>query len=82
MGHMRQFLVTIRLGGMDNIGILNSITNVISQHFSANIRKLEIETVDGVFDGKITLYVHDVDEVKTIITNLKKIPDVKEVARI
>ena len=82
MGHQHQFLVTIRLSGMDNIGLLNSITHVISQLFSANIRKLEIETIDGVFECKVTLFVHNVEEVKTIMSNLKEIPDVKEVARI
>ena len=82
MNHQQQFLVTIRINGVDNIGLINSITNVISQLFNANIRKMEIESNDGIFEGKVTLFVHDVKEVKTIIDNLKKIPDVKEVARI
>lgn len=82
MGHQMQFLVTIQLNGVDKVGLLNSITHVISQLLNVNIRKMEIESIDGIFEGKIGLYVHDVEEVKTIISNLKKIPDVKEVVRL
>lgn len=81
MNHLQYFLVTIRISGLDQLGLLSRITQVISQLFNTNIRKLEIETIDGIFEGKVTLYVHDLEEVDKIIANLKKIPDVKEVAR-
>jgi GTP pyrophosphokinase len=47
-----------------------------------NIRKLNIETNDGIFEGKIQLWVHDVDDVKTICNNLQKIENIKSVSRI
>ncbi|MBO4397821.1 MAG: bifunctional (p)ppGpp synthetase/guanosine-3',5'-bis(diphosphate) 3'-pyrophosphohydrolase [Bacteroidaceae bacterium] len=81
MNHLQHFLVTIRISGLDQLGLLSRITQVISHLFNTNIRKLEIETIDGIFEGKVTFYVHDLDEVNNIISNLKKIPDVKEVAR-
>ncbi len=78
----KQFLVTIELSGVDKIGILNQITQVISQLFNVNIRKLEIETTDGIFTSKLSINVHDTNEVQTIIKDLKKIPNIKDVARI
>ena len=47
-----------------------------------NIRKILIETNDGIFEGHIQLYVHDVDDVKAITTNLQKIEEMKVVTRI
>ena len=78
----KQFAVTIKLDGFDRIGILNQITQVISQLFNANIRKLTVETIDGVFDCTIVLFVHNTKEVQTIIKDLKKIPNIKNVVRI
>ncbi len=78
----KQFLVTIELSGVDKIGMLNQITQVISQLFNVNIRKLEIETTDGIFTSKLSINVHDTNEVQTIIKDLKKIPNIKDVARI
>lgn len=78
----KQFLVTIELSGVDKIGMLNQITQVISQLFNVNIRKLEIETTDGIFTSKLSINVHDTTEVQTIIKDLKKIPNIKDVARI
>ena len=76
------FLVTIYLKGIDGIGLLNEITQVISRQLNVNIRQLSIETNDGIFEGRIQLYVHDVDDVRTICNNLKLIQNIKRVARI
>ena len=54
------------------MGLLNEVTQVISRQLNVNIRKLTIETNDGIFEGKIQLWVHDVEDVKTICNNLKK----------
>ncbi len=76
------FLVTIYIKGIDCMGLLNEVTQVISRQLNVNIRKLNIETVDGIFEGKLQLYVHDVDDVRTICNNLKQIQNIKQVTRI
>lgn len=76
------FLVYIYIKGIDNMGLLNEVTQVISRQLNVNIRKLTIETEDGIFEGKIQLWVHDVDDVKTICNNLKKIQNTKQVSRV
>lgn len=76
------FLVYIYIKGIDSMGLLNEVTQVISRQLNVNIRKLTIETEDGIFEGKIQLWVHDVDDVKTICNNLKKIQNIKQVSRV
>lgn len=74
--------VNVYIKGIDGIGVLNRVTEIISQQLNVNIHKLNIESNDGIFEGRIQLYVHDVDDVNTICTNLKKIDNIKKVARI
>ena len=76
------FLVYIYIKGIDSMGLLNEVTQVISRQLNVNIRKLAIETEDGIFEGKIQLWVHDVEDVKTICNNLKKIQNIKQVSRV
>ena len=76
------FLTCIRIQGIDKIGIVNSITNVISHDLNANIRKMAIETHDGIFEGNIELYVHDTKHLNNLIMNLFKINGVVSVNRV
>ena len=76
------FDATIRLGGIDRVGMLNEITQVISSQMNVNIHRLTITSEEGIFDGSIELRVHDREDVKSIIDNLKQIPDLKEISQI
>ena len=76
------FLVYIYIKGIDSVGLLNEVTQVISRQMNVNIRKLNIETDDGIFEGKIQLWVHDVEDVKSICNNLKRIDNIKTVNRV
>lgn len=75
------FLVHIYIKGIDKMGLLNEVTQVIIG-LEVNIRQLSISTDDGIFEGKIQLYVHDVDEVKEICNSLRKIQNIKSVTRV
>ena len=76
------FEASIRIGGIDRVGMLNEITQVISSQMNVNIHKVTITCEDGIFDGSIELRVHDRDDVQQIVENLKKIPDLKEISQI
>ena len=76
------FPANIYLKGIDGLGILNQVTEIISQQLNVNIHKLHIESKDGIFEGRIQLFVHDVEDVDTICENLKKIANIKKVIRI
>ena len=82
IGKSLYFPVNIYLEGIDNIGILNKVTSIISGQLNVNMHKLSIESNDGIFIGRVQMYVHDVDDVNTIIENLLSISDIKKVVRI
>lgn len=76
------FPVTIKINGIDHIGILHQLTGVLSDQLNININKLTVSTTDGIFEGEIQLGVHDVEDVKSICHNLKNIEGIEEVTRI
>lgn len=81
-GKTLYFPVNIYIKGIDHIGLLNKVTQVISQQLNVNIRKLHIESNDGIFEGRFQLNVHDVEDVRIINANLRKIDEIKTVTRI
>lgn len=82
MHRLLLFPVNVYIQGLDRMGLLNEITQVISKLLNVNIRKFEIEANEGVFEGRIILYVHDTTDVAAVMDNLKKIPDIQQVARV
>ena len=76
------FVVPIQITGIDDMGVLHEITTIISQQLNANIQKMHIESNNGIFEGTFWINVHDVQDVKNICENLKKIKNIKTIARI
>ena len=76
------FAVPIQITGIDGMGVLHEITSMIYQQLNANIQKMNIESNNGIFEGTFWINVHDVDDVKKICENLKKINNIKTIARI
>jgi GTP pyrophosphokinase len=76
------FDATLRLGGIDRVGLLNEITQIISSQMNVNIHKVVITCEDGIFDGSIELRVHDREDMKSIVNNLKAVADLKEISEI
>lgn len=75
------FPLTLAVTGIDKMGMLKDISTVISTD-SVNIKGLSIETNDGVFEGVISLYVHSVEDMKSVRAKMLKIEGVKSVKRI
>jgi GTP pyrophosphokinase len=76
------FLAKLSIKGIDRIGIAKDITSFISGELNANIRKINIDTLNGVFEGYIELYVHNVSDLNNIILNISKIKGVDSVKRV
>ena len=75
------FLVRLSLKGFDRIGIINDITRYISFVMSVNIKSFSLSTDDGVFDGYIDLYVHDMGDLEKLTKKLQKIEGIQSVVR-
>lgn len=76
------FEATLEVKGIDSIGVLNTITKTISDDFNVNIMRLLIEAKDGVFEGKIKMKVHDVEDIQKMCVTLSKIKNIKSVGRV
>lgn len=75
------FLSTIIIRGIDRVGMLNDITKVIITD-SVNIKNLNIESNDGIFEGKVSLFVHSVIDVQKLCSQILKIEGVQSVNRL
>ena len=80
--HKRLFFdATIHIEGIDRMGMVMDISSVISSRMNVNIHKFSITSEEGVFEGDIEIRVHDREDVKTIIDQLKKIDGLQEVTQ-
>ena len=75
------FLTGIRIIGLDDVGVINKITNLISGELRININALTIEARDGLFEGNIRVYVHDKDELEDLVQHIKALPGIESVDR-
>ncbi|MFS8083494.1 MAG: RelA/SpoT family protein [Ginsengibacter sp.] len=75
------FLTGIRIIGLDDVGVINKITNLISGTLRININALTIEAKEGLFEGNVKVYVHDKDELEELVENLKALPGIESVER-
>lgn len=76
-----EFSVNLKLAGIDNVGIVNNVTLVISNSMHVNIQRINIDSEDGYFEGHIRVSVKNNDQLNELIKNLKKIDGVMIVER-
>ena len=75
------YLARVDLKGTDRIGMINDITQLTSKVMGVNIRRFNIGTEDGIFEGFIDLYVHDITVLETLILKLQKIKGMQSVIK-
>jgi len=76
-----EYPIRISLKGIDRVGLLNDITNFISQTLGINMKKLQLSTEDGVFEGYIELQVKDKKSLEDMVERMKKIDGIQDVVR-
>ena len=75
------FLTGLRIIGLDDVGVVNKITNVISGDLRINISGLSIESREGMFEGTIKVFVHDKEELDELVNRLKTLQGIEKVER-
>jgi GTP pyrophosphokinase len=78
----QEFTSEIELTGIDNLGLISEITEVISTAMNVNIKNLNFSTDGGTFKGKITVVVKNINIIKKLIENLKQINGIDKVLRV
>ncbi len=75
------FLTGLKIVGLDDVGVIHKITNLISGEMRININAMTIEAGEGLFHGNIRVYVHDKEELEKLLDRLKKLPGIETVDR-
>lgn len=76
------YLSIIELQGIDRMGILMEIVQVITGELNINIRELHIQSHDGIFEAQISLYVKNINDLKMIIEKVQKIKGIEKINRV
>ncbi len=77
-----QFEVGLKFSGIDDVGLVQKITNIISTDMNVNMRAISFEANAGIFEGKVVVLVHDTGHLNDLISNLKAVEGVLNVDRI
>ncbi len=77
-----QYPITVRVVGKDDIGIVTNITSLISKESNISLRSISVDSVDGVFQGHITIIVSDLHDFELLVKKIKTVKGIKEVERI
>ncbi len=78
----KMFLAGIKLTGIDDVGIVSSLSNIISKNMGVNMKSITIESHDGTFEGTIVLFIQDTKHLDALINNIKLKHQNMEVKRI
>jgi GTP pyrophosphokinase len=75
------FLTGIKIVGLDDVGVIHKITNLISGELKINIAAMTIEANHGIFEGNIKIFVQDKDHLDNLVNHLLKLPGIERVDR-
>ena len=75
------FLTGLKIVGLDDVGVIHKITNLISGELRINISALSVEAKEGLFEGNIKVFVHDKEELERLVQSLKSLPGIESVER-
>jgi GTP pyrophosphokinase len=78
----QEFKAILKIHGVDHMGMVNEITQVISNNMNVNIQSLNISGTDGIFEGKILLTVKNKTQLQKLTDSIKKIEGIEKVDRI
>ena len=77
-----QYSISLRVIGVDDIGIINNLTSVISKDEKLVLRSINIDSHDGLFRGTLVVMLEDIARLETLIKKLKTVKGVKQIERI
>ena len=74
-------LAKIQIKGIDRMGVLVDLANVVTNDFSINMREINIQTHDGIFEGTLSLYVRDAESLNAVLDRMRRIKGMDTVKR-
>ena len=77
-----QYSITLRVVGVDDLGIVNNMTSIISKDEKLVLRGISIDSHDGLFSGNLTVMLDDTSRLETLLRKLRNVKGVKSIERI
>lgn len=78
---IRENIAAITVYGIDRVGIVNQLTQIISNEHNVNMRSISFETNDGIFEGKMTVMVYDTEHLSSLMGKFEQVEGVQRVMR-
>ena len=75
------FLTGLRIVGLDDVGVIHKITNLISGELKVNISAMTLEAKEGIFEGNVKVFVKDKEQLEDLVTQLLSLPGIEKVSR-
>jgi GTP pyrophosphokinase len=75
------FLTGLRIIGLDDVGVIHKITNLISGELKVNISAMTIEAKEGIFEGNVKVFVQDKEQLEDLVNHLLALPGIEKVVR-
>jgi len=75
------FLTGLKIIGLDDVGVIHKITNLISGEMKFNISAMTIEAKEGIFEGNVKIFVHDKEELDELVNRLVSMSGIERVDR-
>ena len=75
------FLTGLKIIGLDDVGVIHKITNLISGELKFNISAMTIEAKEGIFEGNVKIFVHDKEELDELVNRLVSMSGIERVDR-
>ena len=76
------FLAGLKITALDNIGLLNKMTNLVSNELKLNLHSLQMESKQNLVEATVSIYVHSTNELDQLIDKLNRLQEVKKVVRL
>ena len=76
------FLASLKITAIDNVGLLNKMTNLLSNEMKLNLHSLRMESKQDLVEATVSVYVHSTTELSQLIEKLNKMKEVKKVVRV
>ncbi len=78
----KSFLTSIKVQGIDSVGIVSTITAIISNQLQVNMKSINVTANEGTFEGNITLQVSDTDHLEELMNKIKEASQLISVTRV
>lgn len=77
----KQYPITLRIVGHDDIGIVTNITSIINHETDIQLRSISVDSNDGLFSGMLTVMVDDTSKLESLVKKIRTVKGVKQISR-